>query len=342
MIKNIVISGGSVRSLAVIGCLQYISAYGDGDNGTGATSNASLLEQVVNIVGTSAGSVLALMIALGYSPSEMRASMRELMVGKGYHKLAFDDLLDLRMFDSFGLDSGAGVDAFIHEIIAAKWVNRGTNPDNVTFLDLAKRTGKNLVVCVANVSKQRSEYLCVDSTPNMPVAIAIRMSVSLPILFAPVKYNGELYVDGALYESLPIGYITTAFKDSLKDTLAIRTEAAPTKQADVGGSNGIQNITGFFNAIVMSLLTKANEATALAAAMSPSSVKIRMFDIRDMSSSSSCTTETNHRSSALNHQHQGNLFGFDVDNLNFAITHESIDESISWGFHEFKRFIEST
>lgn len=311
-IKNLVISGGSVRSIAVIGCLQYLFQECGGQDA---------LDGIVNIVGTSAGAIIALMLTVGFKPMDMENAMKNMLLVKEYHKLNFDDLLELRVFDSFGLDSGETIIAFVRDILAAK----GIAPD-ATFLDLAKRTGKNLVVCAANLTKQRSDYICVDTFPDMPVATAVRMSASLPILLAPVKWKGDLYVDGALYESLPVGYIASKFHDSLRDTLAIRT-CAGRGGTDGGGTDGgtDDNIVSYFNSIIWSLLTKANEASYLGALASSASAasKITIFDVEEDVLSA-----------------DGNLFGFDISNLNFEVDADSVDRAIRRGFDAFKHFVD--
>jgi predicted acylesterase/phospholipase RssA len=305
-IKNLVVSGGSIRSIAVIGCLQYV--YNE-------CGGAVALDSILNVVGTSAGAIVALMLVLGYRPPEMASAMKEMLVGNAYHKLAFDDLLDLRVFETYGMDSGQGVETLVVDLLKHKGFDA-----SATFMDVAKRTGKNLVVCVANLSRQRSEYKCVDASPDLPVSTAIRMSVSLPILFAPVHHEGELYVDGALYESLPIGYIADKFKDSLRDTLAIRTAAAarnPTSEP-----KKIDNIASYFNAMISSLLAKANEA-AIDKALRTSMSKISIFDVKpDVFGTA-----------------EGNLFGFDISNMNFAITNDSIDDAVKRGYAAFEAFV---
>ena len=40
----------------------------------------------------------------------------------------------------------------------------------------------------------------------MPLRLAIRISISVPILFRPVMYEGELYVDGAVMEHVPLRF----------------------------------------------------------------------------------------------------------------------------------------
>jgi len=53
-------------------------------------------------------------------------------------------------------------------------------------------------------------------TPNLGVAMAMRMSASIPFVFEPVEYKGHLYVDGGLVRNLPLdAFDCTHFSDKI-------------------------------------------------------------------------------------------------------------------------------
>jgi len=245
MIRNLVVSGGSTKTLAAIGCIRYLE-------------EMHVICDIMNFVGTSAGSILCLMSCLGYTSEEMIAILEQEMVTKNRGQLSFDELLDLNVLNSYGLDSGDNMQKFIEQI-----VNEKLGRTSITFLELAKVTGKNLVICVANLSKQQPEYMDVDTEPYMDVVKAIRMSISLPFIFTPVLHNGNIYVDGALYETLPIGYITR-FKDPLKDTIAIHTRTVI--------DTTINSFSDYISVLFSSVVDKANSGKT-------TSKKVNMMEI---------------------------------------------------------------
>jgi NTE family protein len=285
MFHNIVISGGSTNTIAAIGSLLFLQ-----DN--------HMIDNVVNVVGTSAGSILGFMLVLGYSPSEIADIMKKEFIGEARHHLDYDELLNFTVLDTFGLDSGSRIMQFL-----SRQVQKKLQKTKITFLELAKISGKNMVVCVANLSKQRSEYLCVDNAPDLDVITAVRMSIAIPVLFTPVRYNGDLYVDGALYESLPVGYMDT-FKDTLKDTLAINTMGVM--------KHNLDHIGGFLACILDSLVSKANKRKDI-------SSKIRKFDI----------------------QFEGvDMLSIDIETMNFEIDVAKIDDNIQRGYTAIKQLFE--
>lgn len=249
MIHNLIISGGSTKTVAVVGCLKYLEEFG-------------MLSGIVNYIGTSAGSILCLFLILGYKITEILYFLKNSL---HLLNLEFDELLNFTVLDTFGLDSGANIERFVRGVVQHKL---GRN--DITFLELAKLSGKNFVVGASNVTRQCQEYLDVDTSPHLSVVKAIRMSVSLPFIFTPVQHNGNLYVDGAVYESLPVGFINR-FSDPLKDTLAINTRTRlDTKVASFGA---------YLNVLIGSVLDKANSLENVS-----SKIKVFHIDFEDAES----------------------------------------------------------
>jgi NTE family protein len=54
-------------------------------------------------------------------------------------------------------------------------------------------------VAVANLNKGRAEYIS-----RGPLGPALLASSSIPVLFAPVEIDGQLYVDGGLMDNIPV------------------------------------------------------------------------------------------------------------------------------------------
>ena len=184
--SSIVISGGAVKSLSSVGCIKYLE-------------EIDIMKHIVNFLGTSAGSLLCLFIVLGYSADEIITFLCEQFQQEDIVQLDIDEVFLL--FESYGISSGKNLSQFIANMLYKK-----LHQYDITFLELAKTTGKNLIVCVANLSDEREEYWSVDTEPNMNVSFAIRASCSLPLIFTPVNYKHKVYIDGGIYNNFPIDY----------------------------------------------------------------------------------------------------------------------------------------
>lgn len=183
---SMVVAGGAMKSMCAIGCVRYLE-------------EVDKLSHIRNFLGSSAGSVVCLFLALGYSSIEIQKFVFE---NTNNPDVALVDINEaFHLIDSLGLNKGKSIDVFV-----SKMLNEKIGLEDLTFLDLAKHTGKNLIVCVTNLTKNCSEYWSVDTVPNMSVVKAIRASCSIPFVFTPVMYNNCIYVDGGVLDNFPVCY----------------------------------------------------------------------------------------------------------------------------------------
>lgn len=178
-------------------------------------NDAGVLEGIETCIGSSVGGLNAAALALGNNPDEMEELLRS----------GGDGLLDLfsssPVFASATRAAGRIVKHLVKEQSAAKGyalyekaqssVAAKLGNPHATFSDLNKKIGqqsesggkfRNLELTVT-VSDPHGSYQIVCSpqtTPNMPIALAMRMTAGLPPVFPMVKItSAELkkYVEGA-------------------------------------------------------------------------------------------------------------------------------------------------
>lgn len=204
--KTLILSGGGYNGIMHVGCAKCLEELG-------------CLGAMNTVIGTSAGSIIALMLAMNYTTAEItRLVHKHLVLADD----AADDALDpcevFEICETYGISNGEKLEGLVKEILCGKNVDA-----SITFMELGKRFGKNLVVCGANLTRRRSEYFCIDTTPDMRVALAVRISCSVPILFTPVAHEGCLYVDGGIYAHFPHEYVHENLKGGVneKDTIGV-------------------------------------------------------------------------------------------------------------------------
>lgn len=184
--KRLVLSGGSVKGIAYVGALKYFEEHKE------------TFGSIKEFVGTSIGSLASLLIILNYSSSQLK---------KLFWDLEFNNLQSLSIetfMETFGLDNGKLVEEFIKKCISSK----GLSPE-ISFSQLQSITGKSLVVCGTNVDKQCHRFFGYVETPDMSVLLALRISMAIPVLFQPIFFEGEYYVDGGITNDIPVNYPCT-------------------------------------------------------------------------------------------------------------------------------------
>lgn len=288
MIKNIIISGGAVRTISVIGALKYLD-------------EQTLLQNVDTFVGTSAGSILCFFVCIGYTIDEIVHFLHEHLFGNNLYSLSLDEVINFNILTAFGMDSGSTIIQLFEDALFLKYHRK-----DITFIELTKMTAKNLVVCAANITSGESEYFSVDTTPDVSVILALRMSISLPFIFSPVKHNNCYYVDGGIFESFPLSYVNR-YKDHLKDTLGIYTLTSELTTQH----NKIESMLDYVSAIFTSTIRKANDLTTQKISDKIKVINIE-FDTVDIAS-------------------------FDFESLSFNINSSIIDEYIGKGYETIKK-----
>jgi NTE family protein len=162
------------------------------------------LEQIKRAGGASAGAINALLFGLGYSPSETKDLLMD---------LDFTNFLDdswgvmrdsKRLLEKFGWYKGD----FFRKWIGQRIEEKTGNPE-ATFkemYDLRDKKGfRDLYMVGVNLSTHFGEVFSNEHTPRMPLADAVRISMSIPLFFAAKRsLRGDIYVDGGLLNNYPI------------------------------------------------------------------------------------------------------------------------------------------
>jgi predicted acylesterase/phospholipase RssA len=128
------------------------------------------------------------------------------------------------------------------------------SPD--TFQELYEKTKIKFHVAAFCAETGKTEYFSVDSHPNLRVAEAMCMTISVPFIFSTYRLNGMHYMDGGTIESLPGNPF---LKYPPEDVVCIKM----TRQMGTGADKKIENLFDYIgrfmgNAISYSTYTYEN------------------------------------------------------------------------------------
>ncbi|MFQ6755540.1 patatin-like phospholipase family protein [Cereibacter sphaeroides] len=202
-----VFEGGGVRAAAFAGAYAAASEAGIG---------------FVRVAGTSAGSIVAALIAAGATPSYvsdklLEKDFKDFLIPPAKKDAAFAGPSSLtRMFSSFFggqvkeatfLSQYAGfyksdgirewVESMLKELLLPNKADVAHRP--VRFSDL-------LLPCTivsADIAVAGARIWSKESTPHDDVAYAVQCSSSIPFFFQPVRETSHLMVDGGMLSNLP-------------------------------------------------------------------------------------------------------------------------------------------
>lgn len=132
--------------------------------------------EIVEVAGTSGGSIAASLVACGFSAASIKQISLEDLPG---------GILSFNPFSIFrqGINSGNVLRNWLHQVLG-----------EVTF----EKAAVPITIMATNINERKSYRMAKDSTPITLLADACRASASVPFVFEPYDLNGVKCCDGGM------------------------------------------------------------------------------------------------------------------------------------------------
>ncbi len=75
---------------------------------------------------------------------------------------------------------------------------------SITFKEHFEKTGKILIVMAFNITKCKEDIFMYETTPDMEILNSLKLSARIPIIFGPIKYNNDFYIDGGVWNNFQL------------------------------------------------------------------------------------------------------------------------------------------
>lgn len=222
-IDTLVIGGGGTAGYCYMGAISELFSK-DGEEHKPKLSN------IKNYIGTSAGAIVSAIIASTNDP----AYLTEKFLTFDLTRLQDNScgvIVDLyRLWTKFGYNKGRYALSTMRSIMKEL-----TGHGKITFAQHYEITGKNLVITGVNMELGQIVYFNRLTHPNMEIALAVRISMSIPIMFVPVNYAPEKFqdifgdseqpfVDGGLIDNYPMRFLFTSMYSLLNSIEEVTDE----------------------------------------------------------------------------------------------------------------------
>lgn len=241
--ENFAFAGGGILGIAYLGMLDYLY-------------EINFIQNINQVAGTSAGAITACITAFNLPFEEVKTIVDSLEYSKvlstdvpSFFTKSAKRRLDkafgnidcvYRLIQNYGWYSSK----YFYEWMKIQIANQFDSEKKshpYTFADFMdpslhkeERSFKKLYIIGTDVSKQTSSVFSFDSTPNMEVAEAIRISMSIPLLFEAVKApiidsqnTPIVYTDGGVMYNYPINLFDKEDCPSLTLGSFFRSSAPP-------------------------------------------------------------------------------------------------------------------
>jgi NTE family protein len=250
---NLVFEGGGVKGVGLVGALAVLEERGF---------------RVRHVAGASAGAIVAVLLAAGYSAAELLTIAQ----ATGFKDLRDRDWVDripilggpISILKDHGIYEGDKLVEWMRSLLAERGIR--------TFRDLESRSSdvrpvfRHVAQVIVSDLTERSllvlprdaHKLGID--PNdLDVALAVRMSVSIPIFFEPVHFTNprtgqqHVLVDGGLLSNFPV-WLFDDEEDAGCPTLGIRLDEE--EEAGTGAAGlGLESVIGFVKGLAQTAVT---------------------------------------------------------------------------------------
>ncbi|WP_439883407.1 patatin-like phospholipase family protein [Pontibacter sp. MBLB2868] len=202
--RNLVLEGGGIWGVAYGGALKELDSL-------------QVLPHIQRVAGTSAGAIQAALLSVGYTPAELTEITFNTPIEQ------FNDGRFIffggtnRLFKQYGWYRGDKLTDWIGRLIQAK-----TGDSDITFAELHQLAGKgnyrDLYVTGTNLTDQCVMVFSHETSPQMQVKHAVRISMSIPLYYRAVLLDQEgnvvtkprkgqqldVLVDGGILANYPI------------------------------------------------------------------------------------------------------------------------------------------
>lgn len=196
MYADIVCEGGGVKGIALIGSINCLENYG---------------YTFKRMAGTSAGAVVASLLAVGYSGQELK----DIVLSLDYNKLMFNSKINkiacvlkcgINIFVKKGLYSTQNIDNYLYNLFLAKGKTKfkdiSINNESPLKIIASDVTNKKLLVLPDDLSNYGIDPM------EFEISKAVIMSISIPFYFFPFVFKTttekDFIVDGGLLSNFPI------------------------------------------------------------------------------------------------------------------------------------------
>ncbi len=175
MIDTIYLNGGAIRGIGYIGFLYYLE-------------KNDLIKNIKTMRGTSMGALILGFHLLGYNSKSMMKKLIE---------IDLTEIIDIefsKFMNRSSLLEGKGMENILKKFIKCK------NCKDITFLQLYEKTGVHFTVTGSDVVNYKSVNFNHETSPNMKLVTALRITSAIPFVFPPIRYKDGLYTDGCLFD----------------------------------------------------------------------------------------------------------------------------------------------
>lgn len=204
---GIALAGGGIRGISHVGALKALEEYGI---------------EIEAIGGTSVGSIIATLYAMGYKPYYIYILFKKyaqeiINIGNLPIINGIGNLVKIKKVGTSGLNDGTLLEKMINEMALRKGIKVIGDikmPIVIPTVDIAESKEYIITNCA---QKENKNYIT-----EIEVGKAVRASSSFPAVFCPCEYKNHIFMDGGVLNNVPVLQLKQIYN---KKVIAINFES---------------------------------------------------------------------------------------------------------------------
>jgi len=262
-IKYLVLSGGGPNSIKGLGVLQHLDQNG-----------FFQLKEIEKIYGTSAGAIIAVLLALKFEWS----AISDYIIKRPWHEAySFHINQFFIAYAKKGLYDSDVFVTFFKPFFDVRDISM-----NITMKEFYEYSKIELHFFALEINQFVVEDISYKSHPNLSLLNAIHMTSALPIIIAPVCVSDKCYMDGGVTTNYPLSYCLDQ-NPNVNEILGLRNKYEQSEHNIVDNESTILDyMMNFVNKLIFHVDTERiqvsipNEINYKTASMSLSYIKEAM------------------------------------------------------------------
>lgn len=211
---GIALAGGGIRGIAHAGVLKALE-----DNNI----------EIEAIGGTSAGSIVATLYAMGYKPYYIYVLFKKyaqeiINIGNASLLNGFGNLLKNKKVGISGLNDGTMLEKMFNELALRKKVRTVGDikmPLVISTVDI--KEAKEYIITNRAIRDNFKDNLITE----IEIGKAVRASSSFPAFFCPCEYKKHIFMDGGVLDNIPVLPLKQIYN---KKIIAVNFESDPVQE----------------------------------------------------------------------------------------------------------------
>lgn len=243
-----------------------------------------VLKNIKSAAGTSVGSIFAFLSTCDITLDQINYISDSLeienLINK-YNNWISKTLSLSDIYNNLGLNDGNKIINFIEDTLEELNFEK-----EITFKEFFKLTNKNPIIVSANLNQGETMLFSAYHTPESKISFAIRSSIAVPIFFTPMHHledcKPQLLIDGGVFDNYPLNIYDYQEDECVLGINRRVVGFLPLNNGQIYGEANINNIQSYLRTLLELMQSRIQKMNTLQELFWERTVPLECYDIQGL------------------------------------------------------------